>query len=133
MNNFTVLHEGDGTYLPGGLNTNKTMTIKILKNQNDYVTQLAYYSSDTPVVINFSENQVLLADMGEKSSLGYSIEVSSIEENEDSVIVHVLSILPGSNCAVDTAISNPYQFVLVPTNKPLVIQEEQMEHCNNPV
>lgn len=73
--------------------------------------------------IDFTLNQVVLLSLGEKSSGGYSVSVSGVEETDDYVRVFVSYTFPGSNCMVPTVITSPFLFVNIDTVKELVFEE----------
>jgi len=57
-----------------------------------------------------------------RGSLGYSIKVSSVEISENFVTANVTLVYSG-NCPADAALSNAYQFVVIPTQKEVLISE----------
>ena len=121
--NIVVLH--GGSYLSNGDFTSKST--KIIQSQESYELLLPTYSSDTSKVLNFSEGSVLLVDMGQRNTGGYKIEVSSAIKHNEHIQVNVLLSEPGANCAVDTALTNPYQLVWIPSIHEQLIQENIQE------
>jgi hypothetical protein len=107
--------------------------IKVLSSTDRYHSELLSYSSEDPSDINFSNDKVLLIDMGERNSGGYSVSLdnSRLLIDDDSVTVTVILTFLGSNCITTDSITNPYAFYRVPTQKELLIQEELViENCN---
>ncbi len=60
--------------------------------------------------------------MGLHTSGGYSIKVDKVKDEGNYVTVSVVSQEPGS-CPADAALTNPYQFVKIATNKTIIIHE----------
>ena len=81
--------------------------------------------------IDFSLNQVVLFSLGGRSSGGYSIEVSGVEDMNDYVKVSVLYSFPGSDCVVTPSETSPYLFIKIDTTKEIIF-EESIENlvCN---
>lgn len=97
---------------------------KVIVTQADYDEELRVYTgSASSEDINFSAGKILLVDMGERSTGGFSIEVTSVEVNENNVMANVNLTKPGQNCLVTTALTNPYQFIFIPTLKEVLITE----------
>lgn len=116
---FLILHSSER--IENGSFTEKSF--KIISSQDSYEIELSKYSNDAPVLIDFSKATVLLLDMGQETTSGYSIKVSNIKEEDDFVSVSVVTEEPGSGCAVDTALTNPYQFVRIETKKAIIFNE----------
>ncbi|NOX92104.1 MAG: protease complex subunit PrcB family protein [Gammaproteobacteria bacterium] len=115
-------HTDSGTY------TKKQS--KVIVNQADYDEELLIYTGAQPASIDFSTGKVLLVDMGQRNTGGYSIKVTSIDVNENDVIAHVNLAKPGENCIVTTVLENPYQFVFISTRKEILITERvTLEEC----
>jgi len=120
--------------LQSGINTdNNTYTkkqSKIIVNQLDYDEELSVYTGDKPEIIDFSKGKVLLVDMGERNTGGYSIKVTSVDVNENDVVANVNLTKPGQDCLVTAVFTNPYQFVFIPTRKEVLITERvTLEEC----
>lgn len=98
-------------------------SFKVISNQDSYEIELSKYSSDAPALIDFSKATVLLLDMGQQTSSGFSIKVSNIKEEDDFVSVSVVTEEPGRGCNVDGGLTNPYQFVKIATKKAIIINE----------
>ncbi|KND50576.1 MAG: hypothetical protein AB202_03785 [Parcubacteria bacterium C7867-007] len=63
--------------------------------------------------VDFSKNEVLAVFDGSHSSGGYRIEVSHITEEAGKRMVHVTRIVPAEGCITNSAITSPYQVVVV--------------------
>ena len=119
-----LLHESD--YI-GGTASGVMKQNKVIRTKEMYREQLLVYSnSDEPLEIDFSENVVLLVDMGGRATGGYSISLAdSILTTEKYVKINVVF----SICTdVQTLlVTNPYAFYRIPTQKEILIQEEWIE------
>lgn len=128
------LSESEFSELQSGLHTDSdTYTqkqSKVIVSQKDYDKELLVYTSASPESIDFVTGKVLLIDMGKRNTGGYSIKVTSIGVSENYVIAHVNLMKPGQNCLVTDALTNPYQFVFIPTQKEVLITERiTLEEC----
>lgn len=117
-----------GTDTRGGIQTSKQT--KVISTQQDYAAELARYSNETPQQLDFDSGRVLLVDMGSRPSGGYAIGVSSLDTAEDWVVANVTLVKPGPDCFVTQALTNPYQFVYIPTlNEILVSESVEIDAC----
>lgn len=110
-----------GAYTVSGTFTEKQ--VKVITSQASYNEELVNYTSEIPTIVDFSQGKVLLVDMGQRNSGGYSIGVSSISVEDNYIVAGVVLSSPGQNCAVTLALTNPYQFVFIPTNKEILVSE----------
>lgn len=75
--------------------------------------------------IDFSKNTVIAVFQGEKSTGGYSIEVTKIEEFEGKIIVKIKERNPGPGEIVTEAFTQPYNIEKISkTNKKIEFQNE---------
>lgn len=119
---FVVLKEA---LLPeGGVFTKKQA--KVIFTQADYAAELAIYTSLAPSSVDFSKGRVLLVDMGPRSSGGYSVRVASVDVADSWVVVNVELVTPGPQCIVTASLTNPYQFVFIPTLKEILLSEKMV-------
>ena len=117
---FVSLHSS--TYISTGEYTNKRSEIFV--DQLDYENELLNYSNETASTIDFTTNKVLLVDMGLRSSGGYSISVSKLEDfNQYALVTATLSV-PGDNCGTASVLTNPFEFIQIATKKEVLIKEE---------
>jgi hypothetical protein len=66
--------------------------------------------------IAFDRFTLLIAGLGVRPNLGYSVVISSVRETGDTTNVQVLEITPG-NCPTAEAISYPQTLALIPKTK----------------
>lgn len=124
---FEVLHSA--LQIDSGDYTNKGYTT--LESQAAYRDTLARYSSQAPKSVDFSQNTVLLLDMGQRSSGGYAIRVNKVQEMDGYTQVQVTYVEPGKGCVTNAALSNPYKFIRVPTTEDILVDERiKREACN---
>jgi len=114
---FTVANQGTAALTPTPKQT------KVLSTLQDYAAELAKYTNDPPLAIDFTPGRYLLVDMGQRSSSGYSIAVTSVDVGADSVTANVRLIKPGTNCVLAPVMTNPYQFVFIPSVKEVLVSE----------
>jgi len=123
---FTVLHKAN--YNP--LEKDNGKSFKALITAEIYNSELLRHSVETPKSVNFGTSQVLASSAGQRPSGGYTIGVTEIEETEDRVIATVVQVVPGPGCITTPTVSFPYEFVVVPSRKPIEIFERQRtEDC----
>ena len=115
---FVVLNEGSGSV------TKKQS--KVILNQIDYASELAVYTNATPGAVDFTKGKVLLLDMGPRNTGGYSIRLATVDVSANWVVANIELVVPGQNCIVIQATTNPYQFVYIPTQKEILLSEKQV-------
>jgi hypothetical protein len=64
----------------------------------------------------------ILVNLGEKSNGGYSIEVESVVELSDKIVVTIKEIEPKKGENVTMALSNPYAVIKINSKKPIEIK-----------
>ena len=108
--------------------------IEFISNQQAYDDTVSRYSSLQPADINFSNNQVILLNMGPRSTGGYSVTVSSVAESNGTLTVYVTETSPAPGCMVPQAITSPYVFVRVHSVARIrtVVVDEAVTNCNAP-
>jgi hypothetical protein len=100
----------------------------VISNQNDWLELLNKMNSFdtnttnefTTTTINF-QTHIIIAVFDElRGNPGWLIEIESIVENENNIVVDVINLNPGS---IQSAMRQPYQIVRIPiTNKPIVFE-----------
>jgi hypothetical protein len=117
-----------GIYTDNGIGTKKQT--QVISSQMDYAMELANYSSATPASVDFDKGRVLLVDMGPRNTGGYSIGVTSVDVSENWVVARVGLVKPGPGCNVTQAVTNPFQFVFIPSRKEILVSESlQIANC----
>lgn len=64
----------------------------------------------------------ILVNLGEKSNGGYGVEVESIVEEADKVVVNIKEVEPKKGSNVTMAITNPYAVIKINSKKPIEIK-----------
>ena len=101
---------------------------RVITTQEDYATALKIYTATPPTNVDFSKGKVLLVDMGARPSSGYGIAVTSVDVMDNAVVANVELLATGTGCVVLTLITNPYQFVYIPTTKEVLVSEKLIVH-----
>lgn len=96
---------------------------KVISSQEEYAAELAVYSSRAPATVDFAAGRVLLVDMGRRNTGGYSIVVTSVSSGRNSVVANIQLTKPGESCITTQAITNPYQFVFIPSLEEILVSE----------
>lgn len=121
-----VLHKAN--YNPFELDNGKNF--RTLQSQEVYISELARHSIETPKVVDFNTQQILVSSAGEKPTGGYNISVTKVEDSEDSVVVTVVQSIPGPGCINTPGKTHPFEFVLIPSTKPIqVFERQKVENC----
>jgi hypothetical protein len=85
--------------------------------------------------VDFDRFMLLVVSTGPKGSSGYAVSISSIfREEARGIVVSVLDVGPGNQCAVMSIVSYPEVFALIPkTEESIRFQiAEAKTDCNNP-
>lgn len=123
---YSVLAEGSFIQ-NGSFTTQRTL---VIDNQNTLNDELSAYGQTT-IPVDFNTRQVLLVDMGQRNTGGYSISVDSITEFDDYVQADIGLISPGSSCGVTQALTNPFIFMSLTTQKEIRIsQSSRTNDCD---
>ncbi len=121
---FEELHKG--LFIVDGRLSSKT--IKVINSEVDYKKILATYTRDPAKAVDFEKGRVLLLDVGQRNTGGFSVAVSAVEEHEKHVVVKVVITNPSPSCMLFQALTNPFQFSYIATHKNLLIVEELQYH-----
>jgi PrcB C-terminal len=123
---FVVLNTG-GTPENGKFTKKQTKTIS---SPEDYAAELAIYTDAAPAQLDFTKGRVLLTDMGGRNTGGHAIGVMSVDITDNSAIANITLVIPGPGCVVTLALTNPYQFVFIPSLKEILVSEKlEVRNC----
>lgn len=64
----------------------------------------------------------ILVNLGEKSHGGYGVEVESVVEEADKIVVSIKEIEPKKGSNVTMALTNPYAVIKINSKKPIEIK-----------
>lgn len=88
-------------------------------------------SQDEVPLINFETKSVIAIHLGEKTSSGYQVQVTSVEDFGSKIVVHYEVVSPSEGCGVDTGLTNPYCFVSIgKTTKPVEFIATNVRKCD---
>ena len=119
-----TLHTGTSTVSSDG-----QKTLRVIDNDYDYAAVLDDYSTDAAATLDFSDYQVVLIDLGLRTSSGYAIRLDKAEEHDDYVRMRLTTLIPAAGCtAYSSAYTNPYRFEAVETGKEILFSEDQEEN-----
>lgn len=123
---YTVLHKADYN-----LDDRKTIRdYQVLDNAGSYKSTLAAYSVEVPKPVDFATQRVVRATMGTQATGGYAVSVVSVEEFDEQLLVTVELRVPGEHCITTSALSNPYEFTLIPSVKAVeFVESEVVQQC----
>ena len=116
-----VLHKA--SYNPFDRDNGKSF--RALTTMEIYRTELGRHSIETVKPVDFSSSQVLVSSIGEKPTGGYTVSATNIEEFDDIIVVTVVQTIPGPACINTQGATHPFEFVVVPSRKPIEIFERQ--------
>lgn|GEM_PF-4693952 len=121
-----VLHKAD--FNPRGSDVGKSF--RALQTPEVYANELARHSVETPKPVDFRSSQVLASSLGEKTTGGYAVSVTKITETNANMVVTVVQSIPGPGCITTQAASHPYEFVVIPSRKPIeIFERQQIDDC----
>lgn len=111
--------------------TNKSeIVIQDEANYIHYWSQIDVDSSSSLADINFNQTMLILVSSGERSSSGYQVEITKIEESESNLEVYYTTTNPADNCTQNTVITYPYCLVTAAaSDKPVSFIETEVSSC----
>jgi len=116
-----VLHKA--SYNPFDRDNGKSF--RALNTLEIYRTELGRHSIETTKPVDFRTSQVLVSSIGAKPTGGYTVSATDIEEFDDNIVVTVVQTIPGPSCITTQGVTHPFEFVVVPSRKPIEIFERQ--------
>src|SRR5262249_35634458 len=76
-------------------------------------------ADDRGAELYFQRNMLIVAAMGARPTAGYTVEISSMVEDEQQIVVTVIETSPGANCVTAQVSTRPIAVVkTAPTKKP---------------
>lgn len=94
----------------------KQMLIKNAEEFNN-IWQQTFQNAISPMpvmpAVDFTQNRIVVAYVGEVSTGGHEIKVQSVVQNKKSLVVTLKHLKPDSKCMVSQAVEYPYAFVLI--------------------
>lgn len=126
LNSFTLIHAGNNPEV-------SNIRLETITNQqalNEALQADDNFSTDVPD-IDFAKTTVVAVYAGEKSTGGYSITVSNVQEYASIVMVDVTTTSPGAGCSTTQSITYPYAVVSFKnTGKPVQFSQHiYVQNC----
>ena len=119
-NSFSVIHKSDigGSDKPGHLliqdNEAYIQFIESLKlDESEYANFLK---------VDFKKKNVLVLFQGQKNSGGYAIDIASVSNNDNTIVVKKSEIGPKKGEIATTVRTTPYCIALIPKGNKLIIE-----------
>jgi hypothetical protein len=125
---FSVIVSG---YYPiSGVDKNRKL--EVFRDQASFNARLAeYVESVQEHTVDFSTKRVVLSDLGQRNTGGYSVATSEIQEFSDYVMVSITITKAGADCAVSQAFTSPFEFIEVRSTKEILFTEQLViTNCN---
>ena len=124
---YSIILSGDNT-LSGTFENRK---IEIFRDQESLDSSLALYATFIREhTVDFSSSRVVLINMGERNTGGYSVEVDIIEDHPDYIILKAIMVKPGENCMTTPSLTSPYIFIEIESAKEILIEESlEIDDC----
>ena len=106
--------------------------IEVFKDQASLNARLAAYVQLTQEhTVDFSKKRAVLINLGQRSTGGYSVATSGIQEFSEHIMAFITITKPGSNCAVTQSFTSPFQFIEVQSTREIVFAEQLVvSDCN---
>ena len=119
-NSFSVIYKSEmgGAEKPGHLliqdNETYIQFIESLKlDESEYAKFLA---------VDFKKKNVLVLYQGQKNSGGYEIDIESLSNNKESIVVKKKETGPKKGEMATTVITSPYCIALIPKGDKIIIE-----------
>ena len=109
----------------------------VLFHETDFCQFWAKHKSNTfPVPdcpdVDFDENMVIDLFRGMKSTGGYSIEVTAVEDHESQVVIRTKTTDPPLDAMVTSALTQPFHIIYAKKNlKPVCFDVEGIEEIES--
>jgi hypothetical protein len=88
--------------------------------------------SETPVPgVDFEAKMVIVVHLGTRNSGGYSALIARLEHTDMGLNVHYNEIMPGPDCPVTLALTQPHHIIKVEkmVAEPSFVKTDQVVHC----
>ncbi|HSH31816.1 MAG TPA: protease complex subunit PrcB family protein [Candidatus Saccharimonadales bacterium] len=106
---FTTLVSGDS----GSPSEKRSLVVKDAVEWRRFWNQIHAHITPTPPLleIDFKQNMVVAAVMGQRPTGGHSLKITGITETATGLVVHIRETLPGARCVTTQALANPYHLI----------------------
>lgn len=117
---FSIIVAGDHT-LSGTFENRK---LEVFRDQTSLDASLALYvQSIQQHVVDFSTQQAVLINIGQRNSGGYSVSTDQILEFSDHLKVKITLTKPGNGCATTLALTSPFEFIEAQSTKEIIFEQ----------
>lgn len=118
---FIVIAAGSNTI--SGIFENRK--VEVFNDQTSLDQTLALYVQFAqPYTVDFSTHQVVLTNVGQRNSGGYSVYTEQILEYSDHLKVQTVLTKPGYGCVTTLALTSPFEFIEIQSTKEIVFEQE---------
>ncbi len=117
-------YEGVNTYIT---NPKEQEDIFILKDRNDFEKVYEFYNpTKIAPIIDFNRYEVIAIIDKTQRSGGYYLKVDKVKEYEDYIEIDLTEKIPGDDCIVTLALTEPFVFVkIIKSSKSIKIKKRQ--------
>jgi hypothetical protein len=102
--------------------------ILLVDDAAEWATLWSQHTGGTAPAVDFTQDVVVAAFAGRRSTGGYSLGISSISLSVSTLYVNSVEQVPGPGCLVTLALTQPFHFVRVPR-----VQDAQIGAWNRAV
>jgi hypothetical protein len=101
---------------------------KLIKDNESYIKTIDSLKIETSnfgklALIDFNTNAILILYLGEQNNTGFSIDIESIHEENEKIMVTKKIVYPTENQIVKSEITTPYSISIIPKTKYIEIIE----------
>ncbi|NBL64196.1 protease complex subunit PrcB family protein [Flavobacterium sp. NST-5] len=104
----------------GGL---EQKSFEVINNSTDFTELLQKINLDGNLEVDFKKEQVVALFLGQKNTGGHSINIKSVEEKNEILLITVEKILPKDGEIVTMALTNPYVIAKISSTKAIKFVE----------
>lgn len=104
-----------GQWAHTGVDESRRMVIRDANAWAHFWSELG--AGDRPDV-DFTQNVVIVAAAGQRSSGGYDLAVDRVTETDGELTIEVVETTPGPNCVTTAVVTRPVDVVVVPAVAP---------------
>ena len=133
---YVELHTGDCCSFQIGLNM---QTRRVFTSQSDYESEALLYGH-SPETIDFSKYSVLFLHMGERTTTGYSIDVTGVDRfsvsgapayEREYIVVKIENTIPTQDCITGDQITTPHLFIKIKSVPNVLVEETIVARCGS--
>jgi hypothetical protein len=107
--------------------------LEVIRDPDDFSALWLIHANGVQPDIDFDQNMVVAAFLGERPTGGFTIAITEVEERGDSLLVKVRATFPGDNCIVTQAFSQPHQIITMAQTEKMVVFSTDVERVDCPL